>query len=94
MLDTFVAGVHGGTGQVFDWRIARAAAGYGDVILGGGLSPANVADAITQACPLGVDVSSGVEIAPGIKDHDKVRTFVRNARTALAMNRSRDAQGR
>ena len=50
-------------------------AGHGEVILGGGLTPANVADAITQARPLGVDVSSGVELAPGIKDHEKVRTI-------------------
>jgi phosphoribosylanthranilate isomerase len=94
VLDTFVAGAQGGTGQVFDWNIARAAAGHGAVILGGGLSPANVADAIAQARPMGVDVSSGVEATPGIKDHEKVRTFVRAALNALAMNRSRDAQGR
>ncbi len=94
VLDTFVAGVHGGTGQVFDWSIARAAAGHGPVILGGGLSPANVAEAIRQARPMGVDVSSGVEVAPGIKDHEKVRAFVHAALKALAWDRSREAQGR
>jgi phosphoribosylanthranilate isomerase len=94
VLDTFVAGVHGGTGQVFDWRIARAAAAQAKVILGGGLTPENVADAIAQAGPAGVDVSSGVEIEPGIKDHEKIRRFARAALAAFAQNGSHVAQGR
>ncbi len=93
VLDTLVAGAHGGTGQVFDWTIARAAGAYGSVILGGGLSAENVADAIAQARPLGVDVSSGVESAPGIKDHEKVRAFVQAALMAFARIRSRDGKG-
>lgn len=94
VLDTYVAGVHGGTGQVFDWSIAREACAHGPVILGGGLTAENVADAIEQVRPVGVDVSSGVEVAPGIKDHDKVRAFVQAALVAFARTRSRVGQGR
>jgi phosphoribosylanthranilate isomerase len=93
LLDTFVAGVHGGTGQVFDWRIARAAAEEESVILGGGLTPENVADAIERSRPAGVDVSSGVELAPGIKDHEKVRRFARAALAAFAVHGSHSAHG-
>jgi phosphoribosylanthranilate isomerase len=94
VLDTYVAGAHGGTGQVFDWRIARVAAEQGTIILGGGLDPENVADAIALARPAGVDVSSGVECAPGIKDHVKVRRFVHAARAAFAMQVSNTLYGR
>ncbi len=90
LLDAYVDGLHGGTGQVFDWSIAGTAARTARVILSGGLTPGNIASAIAQACPMAVDVSSGVELAPGIKDHAKVRQFVQNAREAFAasaMNR-------
>ena len=83
VLDTYVSGAHGGTGQVFDWRFARSAARAMPVILGGGLTPENVADAITIVNPAAVDVSSGVEVMPGIKDHHKIRLFVRAARRAF-----------
>lgn len=94
VLDTYVAGVHGGTGQVFDWSIAREAGACGPVILGGGLTAENVGAAIEQARPSGVDVSSGVERAPGIKDHERVRAFVRAAQMAFTGIRSREGQGR
>jgi phosphoribosylanthranilate isomerase len=80
LLDTYVAGQPGGTGLVFDWKLAAQAVQYGPIMLAGGLTPGNVAQAIQTAQPWAVDVSSGVEAAPGRKDHDKVRRFVRAAK--------------
>jgi len=80
LLDTKVAGLRGGTGKTFDWQLAARAEGR--IILAGGLHPDNVAEAVRTAHPYGVDVSSGVESAPGRKDPEKVRAFVRNAREA------------
>jgi phosphoribosylanthranilate isomerase len=65
-------------GVSFDWRVARGAAEK--VIIAGGLDASNVAEAIRVAEPWGVDASSGLESAPGIKDHEKVRRFIRAAR--------------
>ncbi|MHB1607215.1 MAG: phosphoribosylanthranilate isomerase [Acidiferrobacter thiooxydans] len=79
LLDTHQKGRPGGTGQVFDW--GRIPAGLGKpVILAGGLSPANVAAAIDQVRPYAVDVSGGVESAPGIKDERRMREFCRYAK--------------
>ena len=79
-LDSQVAGLHGGTGQSFDWSIAAQLAQSGRrFLLAGGLTPDNVADAVAQANPWGVDVSSGVE-TDGEKDHDKISRFIANAR--------------
>jgi len=75
----------GGTGIPFDWNAARSSlfgTGRKPRIAAGGLSPANVAEAIATLRPWGVDVVSGVESAPGKKDHDKVRAFVANALAA------------
>lgn len=76
LLDTYVEGQEGGTGQVFPWAIAAGIGQAGQpVILAGGLKPENVAAAIRLARPHGVDVSSGVEREPGRKDSGKMRTF-------------------
>lgn len=75
LLDTYKTGQRGGTGQVFDWALARQAKAWGPVILAGGLNPDNVAAAVQAVQPLAVDVASGVEAAPGRKDPDKLRAF-------------------
>ena len=80
VLDTYVQGKAGGTGKTFEWRLAEEALTYGPVILSGGLTPANVRQAVEQVRPYGVDVSSGVESAPGVKDHDKMKQFVQQVR--------------
>jgi phosphoribosylanthranilate isomerase len=80
LLDTFSETLHGGTGKVFDWNLALPAKKFGPVIMAGGLTPNNVQQAIRQVRPYGVDVCSGVESEPGIKDHKKVRTFLKNAK--------------
>ena len=79
-LDRLVAGLPGGTGQSFDWSIAAQLSSQGyPFLLAGGLTPANVAAAIAQVQPWGVDVSSGVETA-GLKDPAKIQAFVDKAR--------------
>ncbi|MGQ9920115.1 MAG: phosphoribosylanthranilate isomerase [Desulfobacca sp.] len=75
LLDTYSSGQHGGTGQSFDWTLAREAQAYGPVVLAGGLRPDNVAAALRAAAPQAVDVASGVEAAPGRKDPEKLRAF-------------------
>ncbi|HAM72554.1 MAG TPA: phosphoribosylanthranilate isomerase [Verrucomicrobiales bacterium] len=81
LLDAFVAGTRGGTGKTFDWRLAREAKANGTpVIVAGGLTPENVGEAVRRVSPYGVDVSSGVELAPGRKDARKVRAFIAAAR--------------
>ncbi|MET0986783.1 MAG: phosphoribosylanthranilate isomerase, partial [Steroidobacteraceae bacterium] len=72
-----------GTGAVADWNRAAELASATQLILAGGLNVANVADAIARVRPYGVDVSSGVESAPGVKDVQKIREFVRLARSAM-----------
>jgi phosphoribosylanthranilate isomerase len=72
-----------GTGVPADWIAARALTRRTQLILAGGLSPDNVAAAIAEVRPFGVDVSSGVESAPGIKSPEKIASFVRSARAAL-----------
>jgi phosphoribosylanthranilate isomerase len=83
VLDTYVERQKGGTGQTFDWALARQARAFGPVILAGGLTAQTVTEAINMAEPYGVDVSSGVESAPGIKDHDRMRLFVEAVRNRL-----------
>ncbi len=75
LLDTFVPGVPGGTGQAFDWSLVPADPGC-PIILAGGLDAENVAAAIRQVRPWAVDVSGGVEAGKGVKDAAKVRAFV------------------
>ena len=80
VLDAAQAG-YGGGGQAFDWKLARAFAKTHPTLLAGGLDPTNVAEAIRSVRPLGVDVASGVERSPGIKDSRKLARFVRAARS-------------
>jgi phosphoribosylanthranilate isomerase len=83
LLDSYVPGQSGGTGVQFNWDLARQAGQLGrPIILAGGLTPENIAQAVRQVQPYGVDVSSGVESAPGKKDAAKLRAFVRAARGA------------
>jgi phosphoribosylanthranilate isomerase len=88
LLDTYVPGVAGGTGESFDWELAavrRAPAGEKQppLILSGGLRPDNVAEAVREVRPYAVDVASGTEAAPGRKDPELVRAFVREVRGAF-----------
>jgi phosphoribosylanthranilate isomerase len=71
-----------GTGEIADWAQAAQLARKGELILAGGLNPLNVSDAINQVAPFGVDVSSGVESSPGVKDLNKIVEFVEAARAA------------
>lgn len=84
LLDTYVEGAHGGTGTTFDWTLAGPVVQAGlPVLLSGGLTPENVAAAVRQVGPWGVDVSSGVEARPRVKDREKVRAFIRSAKEAV-----------
>ena len=78
LLDTHAEGALGGTGRSFDWTVAAAVARRFPIVLAGGLTPENVAEAIAQVQPWGVDVASGVESAPGKKDPAKMRAFVQS----------------
>ena len=80
LLDTFSEDQYGGTGKVFDWNLAYPAKKYGPIILAGGLTPINVHQAIQRIQPYGVDVCSGVESQPGIKDHKKMKAFLKNVK--------------
>ena len=77
LLDAAVAGQLGGSGQQFDWEIAVQARALGrPIVLAGGLTPGNVREAVDRVRPYAVDVSSGVESTPGVKDFNKMRAFV------------------
>ena len=80
LLDTYSPKAYGGTGLTFNWDIAAEAAKSCAVILAGGLNPENVREAVDRVAPYGVDVSSGVEAAPGRKDPAKVSEFIRSAK--------------
>lgn len=82
LLDAYSPGSRGGTGATFNWDLAIAAQKLGKpIFLAGGLTPENVADAVRQVRPFAVDVSSGVESAPGKKDPAKVRAFIQAVRS-------------
>jgi phosphoribosylanthranilate isomerase len=85
LLDAYAAGGRGGTGEQFNWDLALEAKKLGKpIFLAGGLTPENIAEAVRTVRPYAVDVSSGVESAPGIKDPAKVRRFITAARSALS----------
>jgi phosphoribosylanthranilate isomerase len=75
LLDGFARGLHGGTGRTLDWNLARSARRYGRIILAGGLTPDNIAEAIRVARPYAVDVASGVEARAGRKDPARLRAL-------------------
>ncbi len=87
LLDSFVQGKHGGTGVVHDWNVSKQVKQLvhpKPLILAGGLNPENVAEAVRTVEPYAVDVSSGVEQQPGIKDYHKMVEFVKNAKGCRA----------
>lgn len=96
LIDSRIATAVGGTGITFDWQAACSTIFTGTsqlkLIAAGGLTPGNVAQAITTLNPWGVDVASGVELSPGRKDRNKVQAFVANAR-ATGNSRIRKEQG-
>src|SRR5277367_5623859 len=82
LLDAYSAEARGGTGEKFNWDLAVEAQKFGKpIFLAGGLTPENVAEAVKKVQPFGVDVSSGVESAPGKKDHAKVKAFIAAAKS-------------
>ena len=83
LLDAWHPEKFGGTGEPCDWGLAADLARQTTIILAGGLSPENVAEAVKIVKPHAVDVSSGVEKSPGQKDPDKVAAFIKNARESL-----------
>lgn len=85
LIDAATPGQRGGSGETCDWNAARAAVALGKpIILAGGLTPDNVAGAIREVGPQAVDTASGVEHAPGKKDQERMRSFVRNAKARVA----------
>jgi len=82
LLDAHDPARHGGTGRTVDWSHAASVAAKRRVMLAGGLTPTNVADAVRRVRPFGVDVASGIEVAPGVKDPDSMRAFVAAVRKA------------
>lgn len=81
LLDTWVEDKEGGTGQTFNWELARKAKEVGKpIFLSGGLNPENVAEAVEKVKPFGVDVASGVERLPRRKDYEKLKKFITQAK--------------
>lgn len=82
VLDTYMKGVAGGTGKTFDWSLIEKLKIPKPFLLAGGLNPDNITDAIKQIQPYGVDVNSGVEHAPGVKDHIKLAQIINRVQIA------------
>jgi phosphoribosylanthranilate isomerase len=76
LVDASVKGAYGGTGMTADWKSAAELAKHIPLLLAGGLTPENVAEAVRQVRPWGVDVASGVESSPGVKNAAKMKAFV------------------
>jgi phosphoribosylanthranilate isomerase len=83
VLDASVHGAYGGTGVTADWNDAAALARQHSIMLAGGLTLDNVAEAVARVMPVGVDTASGVESEPGKKDHEKVKNFIKAAKDAV-----------
>lgn len=81
LVDAYAAGQYGGTGRTADWESAARIANQCRLLLAGGLTPENVAAAVARVRPWGVDVASGVESSPGVKDRERVIRFIRNAKS-------------
>lgn len=92
LLDTYVEGRPGGTGETFAWELVHVHPGEPPVLLSGGLTPDNVGEAIAAARPFAVDVASGVEREPGIKDHVLMSEFADAVRAADAAAGSRSGR--
>jgi phosphoribosylanthranilate isomerase len=86
LIDSHVEGLMGGTGHAAPWELLRGFDIGVPLILAGGLTPENVAEAVALVQPWGVDVASGVEHAPGVKDPDQVMRFVKNARSSAGLS--------
>jgi phosphoribosylanthranilate isomerase len=86
LLDSYLPGMPGGTGEVFSWELARAHSGRVPLILSGGLTPDNVAEAITAVRPFAVDVASGVELRPGRKDPARLEAFAAAVRSTVQVD--------
>ncbi len=85
LVDAYSPDARGGTGQLANWKLAREAKALGKpIILAGGLTPENVAEAIRAVRPYAVDTASGVESQPGIKDRERVRRFIHNAKATIS----------
>ena len=82
LVDAHIKGAYGGTGETGDWAIAQYLAAQVPILLAGGLNPDNVAAAVRAVNPWGVDVASGVESGPGVKDPSKISVFISAAKTA------------
>jgi phosphoribosylanthranilate isomerase len=93
LCDTAVPGRSGGTGTVFDWGLLAGRAWPVPIILAGGLDPDNVGEAIARVHPSAVDVASGVESSPGVKDEDRMRRFFEAVRRADASSPSPHGRG-
>ena len=93
LFDTFDPGTPGGTGQTFRWELLRRPDRPEPLVLAGGLTPENVARAVREVRPWGVDVSGGVEESPGVKDPDKIRAFVEAVRGRAALTKPKGVDG-
>jgi len=80
LLDTYQAGLPGGTGKVFSWQVAQEAKAYGKIILAGGLNADNIEKAIETVRPYAVDVSSGIEVRPGVKSRQQMAQFMKKVK--------------
>ena len=84
LLDAFSASEYGGTGETFDWEVAKSVKQFTkELLLAGGLTPENIANAIRSVAPAAVDACSGLEKSKGVKDYAKIKAFMENARRKI-----------